>query len=118
MLNLATYYIDKSSFLHFSFQRPGTQHRARWMSSGIYSLKMLLLQNQLEIEPANLEKLQSFGEFVAVFYSSMWFQIPLASEAAYNDLVFYKKMLECQAKPKLSNIFERVIPAMITTFGI
>ena len=43
---------------------------------------MLLLQNQLEIEPANLEKLQSFGEFVAVFYSSMWFQTPLASEAA------------------------------------
>ena len=42
----------------------------------------------------------------------MWFQTPLASEAACNDLVFYKKMLECQANPKLSNIFERVIPAM------
>ena len=49
MLNLATYYIDKSSFLHFSFRRPGTQHRARWMSSYIYSLKVLLLQNQFEI---------------------------------------------------------------------
>ena len=104
--------IDKSSFSHFSFWRPGTQHRARWMSSCIYSLKILLLQNQLEIEAANLEKLQSFGKFVAVFYSSMWFRTPLASEAAYNDLVFYKKMLECQTKPKLNNIFERLIPAM------
>ena len=112
MLNLATYYIDKSSFPHFSFQHPRTQHRTRWMLSCIYSLKMLLLQNQLEIEPANLEKLQSFGEFVAVFYSSMWFQTPLASEAAYNDMVFYKKMLECQAKPKLSIIFERMTPAI------
>ena len=52
---------------------------------------MLLLQNQLEIESTNLERLQSFGEFIAVFYSSMWFQTPLASEAAYIDLGVLQK---------------------------
>ena len=54
---------------------------------------MLLLQNQLKMEPANLEKLQSFEEFVAVFYSSMWFQTPLASEAAHNNQVSSKKYI-------------------------
>ena len=48
---------------------------------------MLLLQGQLQVEETDLEKLQSFGDFVAIFYSSLWFQSPFASEAAYNDLV-------------------------------
>ena len=87
-------YINEKSFSNFSFRHPGAQHRARWMSSCIYSLKMLLLQGQLQLEETNLEKLQSFGDFVAIFYSSFWFQSPLASEAAYNDLKFYKTMLK------------------------
>ena len=37
----------ENDFSNFSFRRPGAQHRARWMSSCIYSLKMLLLQGQL-----------------------------------------------------------------------
>ena len=45
----ATYYVDEKSFSNFSFRRPGAQHRARWMPSCIYSLKMLLLQGQLQV---------------------------------------------------------------------
>ena len=90
----ATHYIDEKSFSNFSFRRPGAQHRARWMSSSIYSLKMLLLQGQLQVEETDHEKLQSFGDFVAIFYSSFLFQSALASEAAYNDLMFYKTMLK------------------------
>ena len=97
-------YIDEKSFSNFSFRRPGAQHRARWMPSCIYSLKMLLLQGQLQVEETNLEKLQSFGDFVAIFYSSFWFQSPLASEAAYNDFMFYKTMLKYQSSSKLGNI--------------
>ena len=52
------------------------------MSSCIYSLKILLLQGQLQVEETDLEKLRSFGDFVAIFFSSFWFQSPLASEAA------------------------------------
>ena len=65
---------------------------------------MLLLQGQLQVEETNLEKLQSFGDFVAIFYSSFWFQSPSASEAAYNDLMFYKTMLKYQSSSKLGNI--------------
>ena len=46
------------------------------MLSCIYSLKMLLLQGQLQVEKTDLEKLQSFGDFFAIFYSSFWFQSP------------------------------------------
>ena len=63
---------------------------------------MLLLQGQLQVEETNLEKLQSFGDFVAIFYSSFWFQSPLASEAAYNE--FYKTILKYQSSSKLGNI--------------
>ena len=52
---------------------------------------MLLLQGQLQVEETDLEKLQSFRDFVVIFYSSFWFQSPLASEAAYNDLCFTKQ---------------------------
>ena len=65
---------------------------------------MLLLQGQLQVEETNLEKLQSFGDFVAIFYSSFWFQSPSASEAAYNDLMFYKTMLKYRSSSKLGNI--------------
>ena len=65
---------------------------------------MLLLQGQLQVEETDLEKLQSFGDFVAIFYSSCWFQFPLASEAACNDLMFYKTMLKYQSSSKLGNI--------------
>lgn len=50
--------------------------------------------------------------FVAVFYAPLWFQSPLAPEAAFNDLQLYKKMLECQAIPKLSKIAEKTIQAL------
>ena len=65
---------------------------------------MLMFQGQLELEDTDLEKLQSFGDFVAIFYSSFWFQSPLASEAAYNDLMFYKTMLKYQSSSKLGNL--------------
>ena len=112
LLNLATYYIDEKSFSNFSFRCPGAQHRARWMSSCIYSLKTLLLQEQLQVEETDLEKLQSFGDFVAISYSSFWFLSPLASEAAYNDLMFYKTMLKYQSSSTLGNIAHNAAKAL------
>ena len=49
-------------------------------------VEILLLQEQLKMKPEYLEKLQRFSEFVAVYYSSHWFQSPLAAEAAINTL--------------------------------
>ena len=61
LLNLSLYYINKSAFPNFVFRRPGAQHRARWMSSAIYTLKMLLLQDQLDLDELVLNQLQQLG---------------------------------------------------------
>ena len=73
---------------------------------------MLLLQGQLQVKETDLEKLRSFGDFVAIFYSSFWFQSPLASEAAYNDLMCYKTMLKYQSSSKLGNIAHNAAKAL------
>ena len=82
------------------------------MSSCIYSLKMLLLQEQLGKKPEYLEKLRRLSEFVAVCYSSHWFQSPLAAEAACNDFQFCKKMLECQTISKLKQVADTAIQTL------
>ena len=44
-----------------------------------------------------------------MYYSSHWFSSPLAAEAAFNDLQFCKKMLECQTIPKLKQVADTVV---------
>lgn len=111
MLKLCIFYLNRGSFPDFSFRRPGAQHRARWMSAPIYALKMLLLQEQLDIEPEVLDGLQRFGQFVAIFYAPYWFECPLASEAALNDLQFFNRML------KYKNVDDDIASAAISAFN-
>ena len=61
------------------------------MSSAIYTLKMLLLQDKLDLEPNILKGLELFGYFVAVIYAQNWFWDPTAAEAAVNDMQNYVK---------------------------
>ena len=63
------------------------------MSSGIYALRMLLLQTQLDVVAKILKGLQLFGYFVAVIYAKHWFEAPVGDEAAANDLQLYKLLL-------------------------
>ena len=79
---------------------------------------MLLLQGQLQFEETNLEKLQSFEDFVAIFYSSFWFQSPLASEAAFNDLMFYKTMLKYQSFQNLAILHTTLLKPRHAIYGI
>ena len=90
---LSLCYIDKTIFSKFTFRRPGSHHRARRMSSAICALKMLLLQNQLELDDELFQKLQVFGDFVACFYVPNWLRAPLDAEAAVQDLTLYQSML-------------------------
>ena len=60
-LDLVIFYLKKDSLGTFRLRRPGAQHRARWISSATYTLKMLLLQTQLDIDPEILKPLELFG---------------------------------------------------------
>ena len=65
-MDLALYHLNKNSFDTYRFWRPGAQHRARWMSSAICALKMLLLQTQLDVNAKVLKGSELLGYFVAV----------------------------------------------------
>ena len=45
--------------------------------------------------PELLEGLTSVALFEAVVYGKFWFQVPLAHLAAFNDLIFLRKMNHC-----------------------
>ena len=63
------------------------------MLSAIYGLKMLLLQNQFELDDELFQKLQVFGDFLACFYVPHWLGAPLGAEAAVHDLRLYQATL-------------------------
>ena len=90
---------------NFSFKKCGAFHKARWMAPLIYGLKMFLFRSSLPKSIANtkvyLAKLEQFIVFACFFYVEYWFSAPLASEAIYMDLKFYKNMLEYKKHNKV-----------------
>ena len=80
----------------FSFKKPGAYNKARWMAPLIYGLKMYLFRAQLSRSRKYHEKLERFAIFVCLYYAMYWFTAPIAAEAPYMDLQFYKHMLRFQ----------------------
>ena len=113
LLKLCLVYIEKGSVDNFSFRRPGAHHRARWMSSAIYALKMILLQSQLEIDGETLMRLQQFADFVACYYAPNWFRCPLPADASSLDLKFLKRLLVLgKSEGSMQNIAKVVVDTM------
>ena len=113
LMDLVIFYLKKDLFNSFRLRQPGTQHRARWMSSAIYTLKMLLLQTQLDLDPEILKSLELFGYFVAVMYTPSWFRArPVAAEAAVNDLQLYKRLLSLEKSEVLRAMATAAITAL------
>ena len=93
LLKLSIFYLERQTASNFAFRRPSTQHRARWMSTPIYAFKMYVLRSQLDLDADLIHELKRFCDFVFIFYAPYWLQCPLASEAAVNDLEFYRAMI-------------------------
>ena len=79
---------------NFSFKKPGAYHKARWMAPLIYGLKMFLFRFQISKNKKYHEKLERFAIFASLFYSELWFRAPIAADAPFMDLKFYKNMLK------------------------
>ena len=73
---------------NFSFKLPGPDHHARWMSKGIYFLKLNLLKNVFKMSEEEKDKVSRIAEFIILFYAKLWFTSPLAASAARYDLEF------------------------------
>jgi hypothetical protein len=83
--------------IDINIKPPGACHHARWMSKIIYVFKMYIFRRQFCLAPPLAKGLQNVCIFYAVLYVKAWFTSPLASEAAVNDLNFWKK-LTCYKK--------------------
>jgi len=73
--------------------RPGALHKARWMAKLLYTMKMCLLEQQIQQLPTGTitskqqtAKLRDFANFVTLIYSTWWITCDSAINAPWNDL--------------------------------
>ena len=79
---------------NFTFKKPGAYNKARFMAVLIYGIKMYIFRSQSKQGKKYFEKLKRFVIFASLFYAEYWFASPIAAEAPFMDLQFYKLMLE------------------------
>ena len=93
LLTLTLVYLNAKPESFKAFQRPGAFHKARWMAKMIYSFKIVLMGKEISSLPpgtvvgkGQLEKLETFMQFVVFCYVPWWITAPVAAAAPLNDL--------------------------------
>lgn len=94
-----------------NFKQPGAIHKARWMAKLLYSIKICLLEAQISQLPAGtittahqVPKVREFVIFITLIYSSWWITCPCATDAPWNDLNLYRRLLMYEAvNPAISS---------------
>jgi hypothetical protein len=83
-----------------TFNKPGALHKARWMSKLLYSIKLCLLENEINDLPRGTvtlrnqtKKIREFVNFVTLIYSSWWLDCSSTADAPWNDLSLYRHLL-------------------------
>ena len=72
-----------------SIRKPGAVHRARFMSSCLYLLKIYLYLDQYQIDPEQIEHVKILAEYVALVHAPYFLQSPLAVSAPRQDRDFW-----------------------------
>ena len=86
--------------VNFTMIYPGALHKAKWMAKLIYSIKIVLLSNQIkeklphgEILTTNqIAKLERFMVFTVVVYVPWWIVCSVPENALVNDLLFIQTL--------------------------
>nr|CAR82250.1 hypothetical protein [Cotesia congregata] len=76
------------------FHKPGAFHHARWMSKAIYSLKICIFRDILDIDDETKKNLLDICLFIVFIYVPFWFEAPLAALAPNQDLRFLKAVYQ------------------------
>ncbi|KAL7293071.1 hypothetical protein TKK_0013515 [Trichogramma kaykai] len=90
LLQLASTFLGTKS--PKQFKMPGGNHRARWMSKAIYTLKMCLFRKQLSLTDEQQANLQKMSVFIVFLYIPYWYNTRLPCEAATSDLKLLKNL--------------------------
>lgn len=72
---------------------PGAFHHAKWMSKGIYVLKIYLFRAEFKLKKTDLKKIGQLCIFIVKIYIKAWFSATSAIRAPANDLLFMKTLL-------------------------
>ena len=88
----------------FQFRLPGPDHHARWMSKCIYILKMSLLLDMFKMSADEKTQVVEVSKYILILYVKHWFESPLPTAAARNDLTFMVNVLKYRllVKPSIS----------------
>ena len=88
----------------FKFRLPGPDHHARWMSKVIYLLKLFLLLNMFKMSEDEKIQVVEVSKYILILYVKHWFESPLPTAAARNDLTFMVNVLKYRVmvKPSIS----------------
>ena len=78
----------------FQFMLPGPDHHARFMSKNLYFLKIKLLLRMFRLSEEEKVQVEEICTFILIFYVKSWFQSPLPTAAARNDLSFMVNIMK------------------------
>ena len=80
-------------------RKPGALHRARFMASCLYILKLFIFHDQLratDITPEESQDIEILAEYIALLHAQYFLQSPLASAAPRLDRNFWISLNEYQ----------------------
>ena len=72
-----------------SIRNPGAIHRARFISSCLYLLKIYLYRDQFHTDWEQIEHVKILAEYVALVHAPYCLQLPLAVSSPRQDLDFW-----------------------------
>lgn len=92
-------------------RRPGALHRARWMATLIYGMKIWVLRDQFQLTSSERKGLKRFINFVLFLYVPAWYSAVEATAAPARDLRFYQSLV------KYEDVDKGLSKAVVGTFG-
>ena len=78
---------------NFIFRLPEPDHHARWMSKGIYVMKIWLLSKIFKLSDTEKCNIRRIFNFTIDIYAKAWLTSALPTSAARNDLTFHYNVL-------------------------
>ena len=92
-LELAIMFLNEKPERGIHFTVPGAMHHARWMSKGIYDLKMFLFRNEFALTKRETNNIRDMAVFIIKVYLQPWFEAQTPEFAPRNDLLLLQNLI-------------------------
>ena len=96
-----------------SIRKPGACHRARFMASCLYLIKICLYKKQFETSAENISQVEVLVEYIVLLHAPYFLQSPLAISAPRQDRDFWIDVREYQGCFKQGDMQYAMLTAVI-----